>query len=68
MYTTHRTMLIHSCAKHSLTMSKDKITCGQNTKSCYKPYKFEVKGQCRTRIIYVRDTLSHGDTLMYQIW
>ena len=36
---------------------------GTDTKSCQKPYKFDldVKRQCRIGIMNVRDTSSHGD-------
>ena len=43
MYTPHRTMVIHSCAKQSMTMSKDKKSWGLNTKSCHKPNKFNLE-------------------------
>ena len=41
-----------------------------NTKTCQKLYKFdpEVKGQRLIVIINVRDTSSHGDIPMCQIW
>ena len=41
-----------------------------NTKSCHKPYKFdlEVKGQGRIRVMNVLDTSSHGDRPMCQLW
>ena len=70
MYTTHRTMVIQSRPKQSMTMSKDKKAEALNTKPCHKPYQFglEVKGQCRTRIMDVLDTFSHGDRPMCQIW
>ena len=44
MYSTHRTMVIHSCAKYSMTkcMSKGKESYGLNTKPCHKPYKFDL--------------------------
>ena len=43
---------------------------GPDTKRCQKPYKFdlEVKVQGRMWIMNVRDTSSHGDTPMCQIW
>ena len=43
---------------------------GLNTKSCHKPFKFdlEVKGQGHIRIMNVLDTFSHGDRPMCQIW
>ena len=45
-------------------------TWGLNTKSCHKPYKFdlEVKGQGRIRIMIVLNTSSDGDRPMCQIW
>ena len=41
-----------------------------NTKSCQKPYKFDlkVKGQHHIRIMNVLDTSSHCDRPMCQIW
>ena len=43
---------------------------GLNTKSCHKPYKFdlEVKGQGHIRIMNVLDTSSLGYRPMCQIW
>ena len=43
---------------------------GPDTKTCQKPYKIdvEVKVQGRIWIMNVRDTSSHGDTYMCQIW
>ena len=56
MYATHRTMMIHSRAKQSMTMSKDKKA------------ELEVKVQGHIRIMIVLDTSSHGDRPMCQIW
>ena len=69
MYATHRTMVIHSHAKHIMTMSKNKKSCDRNTESYHKPYKFdfEVKDQ-RIRIMNVRNTSSRGDRPICQIW
>ena len=66
LYTGH----IHSYAKQSMTMSKDKKSCGLNMKPCHKPYKFDldVKGQGHIRIMNVLDTSSQGDRPMCQIW
>ena len=46
-----------------------KISYGPDTKTCQKPYKFDlqVKVQGRIWIMNVRDTSSHGDTPMCQI-
>ena len=50
-------------------MSINKKRYGPDTKTCQKPYKFdlEVKVQGRIWIMNVRDTSSHGDTTMCQI-
>ena len=37
MYVTLHPMVIHSCAKYGMTMSKDK-----NMKPCQKPYKYDL--------------------------
>lgn len=42
--------------------AKDKRSCGPNQQLCHKPWKFEVKGQYRIRIMNVRDSSSHDDT------
>ena len=65
MYATHRTKVIHSRAKHSITMSKDKKNCGRNTE--HKPYIFflKCKGQRRIGIMNVRDTSSHVPSANY---
>ena len=49
---------------------KSKISYGPDKKTCQKPYRFDldVKGQHRIGIMNVRDTSSHSDTPMYQIW
>ena len=41
-----------------------------DTKTCQKPYKFDlkVKDQGRIWIMNVRDTSSHGDSHICQIW
>ena len=67
MNVAHCPMLMHSCAKYGLTKSKDYKTVAR---ACQKPYKFdlEVTGQLCISIITVRDTFSHGDTPMSQIW
>ena len=71
MYVTHSNMVIHSCAKHSMTtVSKRKKSCGLNTKSCHKSYKFdlEVKGQLHIKIMNVFETSSNGDIPMCHMW
>ena len=79
MYTTHCTMLIHSCAKHSITMSKDKKAVARTqsgmpmptqTEETTKTYKVDlkVKGQCWIGIMNVRNTSSHDDKRVCQIW
>ena len=47
-----------------------KKSYGPDTKTCQKPYKFDlkVKVQRRIWIMNVRDTSSHSDTPMCQIW
>ena len=69
MYATHYTMVIHSRAKQSLTMSKDK-KAETWTQPCHKPYKFDlvVKVQGRIRIVNILDAFFHGDRPMCQIW
>ena len=37
MYPTHRFMVIHSCAKHSITMSKDKKAVAQTQSHVINP-------------------------------
>ena len=64
MHATHRTMVMHSHAKQSMTkMSKDKKSCRPNTKPCHKPYKFdlEAKGQHHIRTMNVRNTVFYGN-------
>ena len=50
--------------------AKGQKRIGLNTKSCHKPYKFdlEVKGQGHIRIMNVLDTSSLDDRPMCQIW
>ena len=45
-------------------------SCGPNTKSCQKPYKFdlEVKDKGHTGVMNVCASSSHGDTPMCQTW
>ena len=51
-------------------MSIKKNRYGPDTKSCQKPYKFDLAVKVRGRIwiMNVRDTSSNGDTPMCQIW
>ena len=69
MYATHRTIVIHSCAKQ-YDYVKGQKRCGPNTEACHKTYRFdlEVKGQRQIRIMNVRDTFSYGERPMCQIW
>ena len=69
MYATHPLMMIDSCTKDDMPMSKQKHV-NVLTQTCQKPYKFdlEVKRQRRIGITNVRDALTHGDTPMCQIW
>ena len=49
MYTTHRLMVIHPCAKHGKPMwIQKKLWAGQ--KKCQKPYKFEIQVEVQDRI------------------
>ena len=63
-------IVIHPCAKYGKPMSNQKKSYGLDTKTCQKPYKFysKVKVQGRSWIMNVRNTSSHGDTPMCQIW
>ena len=65
MYATHRTTVIHSRAKQSMTMSQDKKT---EALTHSHVIDFEVKGERRIRIMNVLDTFSHGDRPMCQKW
>ena len=57
MYVTLHTMVIHSRAKHSMTMSKDNVDCvavARTQSHVINPrFDFEVKGQSHIRIINV---------------
>ena len=69
MYATHCLMVIHPYTKYGKPMSNQKkLWTGQET--CQKPYKFDlkVKVQGRIWIMNLRDTSSHGDIPMFQIW
>lgn len=59
-------MVIHSCAKHGMTMSKTK-SCGPKIKPFPAPYNFDlkVKGQRRIGIMNVRHTLSHVPNMIF---
>ena len=67
----------HECTRHIVTWWYTHVSnivwpC-QRTKKLWpehKAYRFdlEIKGQCRVRIMNVRDTSSHGDRPMCQIW
>ena len=50
MYTTHRLMVIHSCAKYDKPMSNQKKSDGPDTKTCQKPYKFDLEVKVQGRI------------------
>ena len=62
-------MVIHSRAEYGMTISKDKYAVVR-TKSCHKPYKcdIEVKGQGQIGLMNLRETSSHSDRRMCQIW
>ena len=63
-------MLIDPCAKYGMPVSNQKLIMGQTRKHMSKTPIIDlvVKGQCPFRIMNVRDTSSHSDTPMYQIW
>ena len=70
MYSTHRLIVIHPVANMGKPIPTQKNSNGPATKTCQKPYKFDlkVKVQGCIWIMNVRDTLSHGNTPMSQIW
>ena len=70
MYPTHRFMVIHSRAKHSITMSKDKKAVAQTQSHVINPINLPLgsKGKLHIRIMNVGNTFSHGDRPMCQIW
>ena len=59
-------MVIHPCAKYGKPMSNEKKSYVPNTKTCQKPYKFDLEvkytqlpnmvGQCQTKKSYWPDT------------
>ena len=63
-------MVIDPCAKYGMPVSNQKLVMGQTRKHMSKTPIIDlvVKGQCRFGIINVRDTSSHSDTPMYQVW
>ena len=65
MYATHPLMVIDACGKYGKQWQiKKYLWAGyENSK-----FHLEVKGQRRIQIMNVRDTSSHGDTPMCQIW
>ena len=72
MYTTHCTMLIHSCAKHRRTKkavarTQSGMPMSKQTEETTKTYKVDikVKGQCWIGIMNVRNTSSYGDKRVY---
>ena len=69
MYVKHPLMVIDPCAKYVKPMSIQK-SYGPDTKTCQEPYKFDlkVKVQGRIWIMNERDTSSHDNTPMCQIW
>ena len=66
---THCTMVIHSRAKQSMTVKRQKSLV-PNTKQCHKPYKFDLQDKVQgcIRIMNVLDIFSHGDRPICQIW
>ena len=64
MYATHRSMVIHSCAKYGMTLPKHKIAVAQ-TRSHVK-FDLEVGQRC-IGIMTVRNTSSQSDRPMYRI-
>ena len=66
MYSTHPLLVIDPCAKYGRPMSNQKKSYRPDTKTCQKPYKFdlEVKVQGRIWIMNVHDTSSYCDTPM----
>ena len=62
MNETHCLMVIHPCAKYGKPMSIQKKSFWPDTKTCQKPYKFDlkVKEQGHIWIMKVLDTSSHG--------
>ena len=65
----HFLLVIDPCAKYRIPMSKQtEIQVGyEHTTKTYKFY-LEVKGQRCIMIMNVRNTSSHGDKPMCQIW
>ena len=70
MYLTHPLMVLDPCAKYGMPMSQLTEITGPGHKDMKKAYKFylQVKGQHRIGIMNVHNTLSYGDTSMFQIW
>ena len=66
IYATHRLMVKDPCAKYG----NQKKGMVRTRKQSQKPYKFDlkVKVQGSIWIMNLRDTSSHGDTPMCQIW
>ena len=71
MYLTHPLMVINLSAKFDKPISKlTEVTGHEVHEDMTKAFKVDlgVKGQGRIWIMNVRDTSSHGDTPMCQIW
>ena len=61
-------MVIHSCAKYSLPMSKSKEDIDQTKTHWTNAFDIEVKGQGHKKVRIVCKTSSHNYTTMCQIW
>ena len=58
-------MMIDPCAKYGMPVSNQKLVMGHVKNSNNSPF---VKSQCCFGIMNMRDTCSHSDKPMYQIW
>ena len=69
-YMTHRLMVMHTCAKYRMSMTKNKEVMVWTRIHVKKTDNFdlEVKSQGHTEVIHIRDTSSHSDTPICQIW
>lgn len=67
MYPTHRTMVIHSHSKQTMTTSKDTKAVGRTVSHFIDPIDLILICQHHVRFINVWDTFSHGDILMGQM-
>ena len=64
MYTTHRLMVIHPCAKYGRPMSNQKKVMGRTRKHVKNPINLTLRSKFKvvSGFMNVRDTSSHGDT------